>query len=282
MKTKFSVVATLLSSFILTACSSQSAAQRYAAAELLAEQGNLTALAVNTRLPIKAWGRIAPGEPIHVYIEGDGHAWRNSHMPSADPTPHDPVALKLAAADPHSSVLYLGRPCQYQVDTARGCHFSVWTDRRFAETADIKAVLQQLAGQQDLILIGFSGGANIAIQLAADFLPVKESQTKGPQVTGLITVAGNLDAHTFSRFHRLAAEQYGHNQALLKQLVNLPQLHYTGHQDKIIPTVLTRQQLAKIPSTHCVQVHEVANANHSGPWQIDWPVFSALQKSCAN
>ena len=282
MKTSFNLAAILLSSLMLTACSSQSAVDRNIEAEQLAQRGNLTPLAVDTRLPIKAWGRIAPDKPIHVYIEGDGHAWRNSHLPSMDPTPHDPVGLKLAAADGHESVLYLGRPCQYQVDTARGCHFSVWTARRFAETADIKAALQQLAGEQELILIGFSGGANIAIQLAADFLQVKAPQMKKPQVKGLVTVAGNLEAGSFNRFHRSSQEKYGHNQALLAQLVKLPQLHYTGSKDKIIPPALTHQQLADIKYSHCVRVSEVTNAKHNGPWSIDWSAFSALQQNCVN
>lgn len=280
MKARFSLAATLLASLILTACSSQSVAERNLQTEQLAARGNLAELTVETRLPIKAWGRIATGSPIHVYIEGDGRAWRNGHLPSLDPTPHDPVGLKLAAADSHSSVLYLGRPCQYLMDTTRGCHFNVWTDRRFAETADIKAALQQLTGQQEVILIGFSGGANIAIQLAANFLQVKEPQMKGPQVTGLVTVAGNLDAESFNRFHRTAQENYGHNQALLTALADLPQLHYTGRKDKIIPPVLTHQQLAGIQSSPCVQINEVANAHHNGPWSIDWSAFSALQKAC--
>lgn len=269
MKSCVKLTATLLISLILTACSSQTAQQRYSQAEQLATQGQLTQLAVNTRLPIKAWGRIANNEPVHVYIEGDGHAWRNGHRPSLDPTPHNPVGLKLAASDTHPSVLYLGRPCQYQVDNTRGCHFSVWTERRFAETSDIKAALQQLINEQEVILIGFSGGANIAIQLA----------TQLPQVTGLVTVAGNLDSATFNQYHRLAKEQFGQNKSLIKQLAKLPQLHYTGGKDNIIPPKLTRLQLTDANS-NCTQITEVPSANHHGPWRIDWSVFSALQQAC--
>ncbi len=48
-----------------------------------------------------------------VYIEGDGRAYVNRRTPSNDPTPGNPMALRLALADPSLRVLYLGRPCQY-------------------------------------------------------------------------------------------------------------------------------------------------------------------------
>ena len=270
MKLVFKKAALLLTSAMLVGCSTSSTEEHISRATQLAAQGKLTALNVNTQLPIKAWGRLASDTVIHVYIEGDGHAWRTSHQPSLDPTPHNPVALKLAVADPHSSVLYLARPCQYQMDTSRGCHFSVWTQKRFGAIADIKAALLQLAGDSELVLIGFSGGANIAIQLAAQL----------PQVSGLITVAGNLNADTFNRFHRLATEPYGNNAEQLTQLSALPQLHYTGSNDTIVPPALTRSQLKEVSHASFIQITEIANATHHGPWQLNWSDFSTLQQAC--
>ena len=55
----------------------------------------------------------APVNILRVYIEGDGFAWVNRTTPSDDPTPRNPLGLKLAAADPSPNVLYLARPCQY-------------------------------------------------------------------------------------------------------------------------------------------------------------------------
>ncbi|WP_298720026.1 hypothetical protein [uncultured Oceanisphaera sp.] len=232
----------------------------------------MTAMSVDTRLPVAVWGRLSPGQPVHLYLEGDGHAWRSSGRPSFDPTPHDPVALKLAAADTHASVLYLGRPCQYQVDIARGCHFSIWTERRFAEIDDMEAALRQrIAADTDIILIGFSGGANIAVQLAARL----------PNVKGMVTVAGNLDTNSFTRFHRLANEAYGHNAAILPTLSGLPQLYYTGVNDAVIPPELTRLQLKEvIEHIDCVQIEEVKSADHHGPWRIDWSAFAEVQRRC--
>lgn len=262
----------LLTPVLLAACSTQSGSERRLQAEQIARQGGLTAMKVDTRLPVAAWGRLVPSQPVHLYLEGDGHAWRSSGRPSSDPTPHNPVALSLAAADPHSSVLYLGRPCQYQMEVARGCHFSVWTTRRFAELEDIEAALDQLAGEgREIILVGFSGGANIAVQLAERL----------PNVKGLVTVAGNLDTGRFTRFHRLANEDYGHNGAILQSLSGLPQLHYTGGKDVVVPPELTRLQLkGVIGHGDCVQIKEVTSASHHGPWRIDWLVFADLQRRC--
>lgn len=62
------------------------------------------------------YGQFRPGtgDVLRVYIEGDGHAWQSRTRPSADPTPHNPVGLRLALADPSPApLLYLARPCQY-------------------------------------------------------------------------------------------------------------------------------------------------------------------------
>jgi hypothetical protein len=48
-----------------------------------------------------AYKKTAPTREAHLYIEGDGYAWKNRHEPSNDPTPMNPVAMRLAAADPH-------------------------------------------------------------------------------------------------------------------------------------------------------------------------------------
>lgn len=79
-------------------------------------------------------GLLRPGLSSHskilrVYIEGDGHAWESRTRPSTNPTPRNPVALRLAMADPGAdTVLYLARPCQYvQGEDRRQCSNRYWT-----------------------------------------------------------------------------------------------------------------------------------------------------------
>ncbi len=255
----------------LAGCTAPADDQRSENAGRIAGQGSLVSMPVSTTLPVRVWGRLATEEPVRIYIEGDGAAWRNSRQPSIDPTPHNPVALKLAAADSHGSVLYLGRPCQYDANPARGCHFSEWTERRFAHVAELEQAIQQLvSAERKLILVGFSGGANMAVQLAARL----------PNVIGLVTVAGNLDTAAFTGYHRLRDEAFGHNTALLSGLSDLPQLHYTGSEDAVIPPELTHLQLAPVSGSRCLNIHELPGVGHAGPWHIDWPALAALQQRC--
>src|SRR5262249_39319455 len=60
----------------------------------------------------------AGGGPPRVYLEGAGRAGGGGAQPAGAPPPPDPLALRLAAADPAPAILYLARPCQYVEGTA--------------------------------------------------------------------------------------------------------------------------------------------------------------------
>ena len=51
---------------------------------------------------------------LMIYIEGDGNAWDKKHLLSKNPTPKNPLALKLVAKDTADSILYIARPCMYR------------------------------------------------------------------------------------------------------------------------------------------------------------------------
>lgn len=253
----------------VTGCASNRASE--STINTLHKNSDYMSFEVNTSLPVKAFGRLNdPAKPVHIYIEGDGRAWRNNHQPSTDPTPSNPVALKLAQLDESVNVLYIARPCQYNPDPKRGCHFRVWTEERFAHSEVIESAIKQLVGSdQSIVLIGFSGGANIAVQLA----------TKLDNVEGIITLAGNLDSATFARFHRTPLERYGSNQSLLIRLMDLPQLHISGSKDQILPPNLTHQMMSTSFNQQC-HSFQTQIVDHHGPWQIDWTQFYLLIKRC--
>ena len=74
-----------------------------------------------------------PGSSARVYIEGDGLAWLGKRRMSLDPTPTDPIALRLAVTDDSANIIYLARPCQYSGWTDAGaCPSKYWTSHRFA------------------------------------------------------------------------------------------------------------------------------------------------------
>jgi len=126
-------------------------------------------------------------ENLVVYLEGDGYAWVSRRSPSANPTPHNPVALRLAALDPSANVAYIARPCQYtDLELDRFCERAYWTDRRYAEevVAALDQAIDQLVDQVNapaVHLVGFSGGGGLVVLLAA----------RRSDVASLRTVAGN-------------------------------------------------------------------------------------------
>jgi hypothetical protein len=67
----------------------------------IAKQGNLFPHVISTpAFNLLAYEPVSiSGDTIRVYIEGDGSAWLNSQFPSEDPTPSNPMALRLAVAD---------------------------------------------------------------------------------------------------------------------------------------------------------------------------------------
>ena len=84
------------------------------AAEIARRAGLEPGTSIGDAFDRQTWRRDddRPG-PLFVYVEGDGLACLDARTPSSDPTPADPVALRLAAADPGAAVLYIGRPCQF-------------------------------------------------------------------------------------------------------------------------------------------------------------------------
>ena len=66
--------------------------------------------------------RIAhPSGRLHVYLEGDGVPWITRTLIALDPTPRNPLALRLMALDP-APALYLARPCYNGTAKAPGCN----------------------------------------------------------------------------------------------------------------------------------------------------------------
>ena len=71
-------------------------------------------------------------ESLHVYLEGDGSPWIRHQWVSKDPTPRNPLMLRLMAMDPAPSI-YLGRPCYHGFAETPPCTPDMWTDSRYSE-----------------------------------------------------------------------------------------------------------------------------------------------------
>ena len=214
-----------------------------------------------------------PGGRLAVFIEGDGNAWETRFRPSDDPTPRRPVALELATRSGLPAVAYLARPCQEVAeDRRRNCHVAYWTSHRFAPdviaaTGQALDRLKAAAGADSLLLVGFSGGAAVALLVASE----------RADVAGVVTVSGVLDHRAWTAFHAvtpLAGSLDPRDR--LDRLAAVPQVHVVGSDDAVVPPALVRDFADRIVALGgTAPVVEVADADHNCCWATRWPELEA-------
>ncbi|MBP7340588.1 alpha/beta hydrolase [Niveispirillum sp.] len=213
---------------------------------------------------------VADTAPLVIYIEGDGFAYRSATQPAQDPTPVDPVALRLALAHPGDGpAAWLARPCQYTA-VRRPCDPAYWTDARWApEVVDSTGMaLDQLkrdAGAGRLVLVGYSGGGALAALLAE----------RRDDVVALVTVAANLDLDSWVRAHDLAPLTRSLNPAAAAAaLAALPQIHISGGRDTTVGRDILRAFTDRLPPSAPVRVLDIPDQDHGGGWATIWPELS--------
>ncbi len=209
-------------------------------------------------------------DKLTIYIEGDGLAWVSSRKPSNDPTPINPVALKLALTDSSDAVAYIARPCQYISD--KYCEKKYWTSARFAPVvieATNKAIsqLKKQANTQKLQLIGFSGGGAVAALVAA----------RRDDVVSLVTIAGNLDHKVWTTLHNVSELTDSLNAAdYWQQLSEIKQVHFVGGKDNIMPLEVAQSYQQHFPIEHQPQIKIIESADHLCCWIKLWPNLRKL------
>lgn len=217
------------------------------------------------------------GGTLTVYIEGDGLVAVAPNLPALDPTPVDPLSLRLALADGGDRVAYLARPCQYLAGRPPGsCRSAHWTDRRFAPEL-IRVVgealdsLKRASGARTLRLIGYSGGAAVAALVAAD----------RRDVIAWASVAGNLDTHAWQRLHGLSPLTGSLNpRDVAARLQAMPQRHLAGLHDQVVPVTVLASFLAAMDGREPVPATDARvllqpEFDHRCCWVRDWPRLRA-------
>lgn len=271
-------VALLIGVCILTGCATvPSPSDRKVQADALAQAAGWHAMLIKSPpfqlqayLPEYAKQESA----LTVYIEGDGFAWSSPSTPSADPTPVNPLALRLALVQAKGNAVYLGRACQYVEAERTACPQRYWTTARFAPeviaaTSHAINVLKQQFGANRLTLVGYSGGAAVAALLAVERHDVER----------LITVAGNLDHAAWTALHGLDPLVDSLNPAALAdKLVNLPQIHFVGENDVVIsPSLAYRWPLA-LRGPENSNIHVITSFSHHCCWVENWEQLLSLQR----
>lgn len=212
------------------------------------------------------------GNPVvSIYIEGDGLAFLNETTISRDPTPRDPVSLRLAARDPSANVAYLGRPCQYQskANLSR-CSYTYWTNGRFApeviqEMNIAVDAIVRASGAQQVRLYGYSGGGAAAALIAA----------RRSDVTFLVTAASPLDHGTWTRLKKFSPLDRSLDAIdEVPGLAKIPQVHFAGAEDTVVPFAVIKRFAEHVRAQGGrAEIVTVSDTDHWCCWQDEWPTL---------
>jgi hypothetical protein len=190
---------------------------------------------------------------VKIYIEGDGHAYTSKGYPTTDPTPRSTFLRDIAFDDVSENVVYLARPCQY---IKSNDYKSVdWTTGRFSWKIvnNMAQAIKKIADGKNVILIGYSGGALLC------GLIINEYQQE-LKIVKWITVAGLLNHTRWTKYFDYTPLKYSMD---LNVIPNIPQIHYIGKKDTVIPYWLTLQC---VDERDCVVIE---NATHNKGFDIE-------------
>ena len=277
-----SLVATALVTLFLVSCSGtlETFVDAYRNADILAARGGFEGELVTTPdFTIRTFHRqLIEDENLIIYLEGDGRSFTRYGGITNDPTPRYPVALELAVSDRRNNVIYIARPCQYVIRYAldQNCQYRYWVDERFSAVVveAINSVIDQFVARtrgRRIHLVGFAGGGAVALLIASRRL----------DVASILTVSGNLDHVAINSFHSVP-QLVGSLNPIddLDLLRDIPQIHFVGKDDQIVPPFIARGYERRIASD-CVAVHEEAGAGHVTGWSQRWPSLLQLIPTCS-
>ncbi len=200
---------------------------------------------------------------IHIYVEGDGLAWISSQRVSDNPTPVNPLALKLALQDANPCVAYLSRPCQYI--NSEKCEQKYWTSHRYAPEVieSYNEILNEIKNNNtsSFSLFGYSGGGSVVALLSAQRNDVRQ----------FVTIAGNLDTRYWSNQHHLEPLFGSLNPAdFSDKLSKIDQYHLIGEKDKIIDKSVFISYKSHFKDSTKVDYKIFKEFTHNCCWDEHW------------
>ncbi|MGE4658394.1 MAG: alpha/beta hydrolase [Gammaproteobacteria bacterium] len=275
MHCSFFILSLLL---LLAGCAGTSVESRWEIARALAKAGAFTYSEIaTTTFTFATYGRIGFSEEVTVYIEGDGFAYSTLSEISTNPTPLNPTGLKLATLDGGESVIYLARPCQYvDLEAERFCSNKYWSSHRFSEeviSAYEQALdkIKNIVGATSFHLVGYSGGGAVAVLIAAN----------RADIVSVRTVAGYLDHVALNERMGVSALTGSLDpMRVAMALKGIPQIHYAGANDKVIPPWVVEKFVAAVDDPKCVRFLSLDRVGHERGWSKHWEKLGYIEPTC--
>ncbi len=195
-------------------------------------------------------------DPLTIVIEGDGNAWTSRYRHSKNPTPKNAVGLDIAY---QLKGIYVARPCQY-LQTPE-CHPLYWTSGRFHEKviASVNEAVNTIKEQYNakrLKLVGYSGGGVVAGLVAA----------RRDDVVEWVTVASPIDMEAWIAHHHVSPLKSSLSLTDVQEILQqIPQTHYVGAQDTIVPWSVHQRLKEKMKNNTQAQWIIIPKTSHE-----DW------------
>lgn len=199
------------------------------------------------------------GEPLFVFIEGDGTPWINGNIIADDPTPRTTIAFDLMLASDVPAI-YVGRPCYFGLNDPP-CTGADWTHGRFSErvVASMAAAIIHNVDDEErrIVLVGYSGGGALALLLAPRLA----------NVDAVVTIAGLVDTDAWAAHHGYEPLSGSINPATIRIPRHIRQIHLVGENDSIVPPTQTAEAISTWKNRDLWRYPEF---DHRCCWREQW------------
>jgi hypothetical protein len=230
----------------------------------LASEGNLESRWLDTGRfhHLVLWNE-QQGAHLRIYIDGDGEPWIRQKRVSIDPTPANPVLLRLMHDATHPAV-YLGRPCYFGSATDQECEQRWWTFDRYGRVVvdSMCSAANRIAGELGagtVSLIGYSGGGAVVVGMSACT----------EKLASVTTIAGNLDPEAWTGHHGYSTlNDLAPLAKVSTRQEQVDQIHWQCRDDHNIPPSITD---AYFVARDGAIRHIVDSCSHSTGWERHWP-----------
>jgi len=244
-------------------CSQYSLENRISLAQNIAKTSHFEAGSIDTdSFTLKTYTKLQDKTlALKIYIEGDGFAWVDRYTLSSNPTPVNPIALKLASLDSYKNIAYLARPCQYISN--QNCSKVYWSHKRFSKEVienmnQAISILKAQTHSKNIELVGFSGGAAIALLVASERTDVQS----------ITTIAGNLNHKLLHDFHNIPPMKGSLNPIdIASKISHIKQTHFIGGKDEVIPSQIAYSFKKASLNPSNIKIINLPNATHSKNWE---------------